>query len=192
MGTFGKRLTVFAVALLTSVTAQAESLAIRGGVTSVKLSKELIGALTSLKVAPSVLAPSSINPQLIVRFPISTGVLEKGGRGEVDHTGGLQLKAGGTTVSLSSFIIDTTASTPQLTGLVVANGQLVGRAPLFSISVATGGGISVGKRLATGRGIKLALTAEAAQALNVAFSVSAFSAGIPIGNASFRAVSTPR
>ena len=106
------------------------------------------------------------------------------------HSGGLNLKAGNTTVTLSDFVIDTTGSAPVLTGLVSANGDLVARLPLFSITLTQTPTIKnygvAGQVIISGAA--LALTSQAAAALNQAFGVSAFSEGIPIGTANVNAL----
>jgi hypothetical protein len=176
-----------AIFLSTSLPAFADNILLNRGFTTVKLSTELVSALTTLSVTPSGVLPTVISPRGAAIFPISTGVVENSGKGEIAHTGGLRLTAGSVKVFLSSFLIDTTGATPVLTGLVTVNDTLVGRAPLFNIVVSSTGGFSIRGRRVVGKGISLTLTDQAAQALNGSFSVQAFSAGIPIGTAVIRA-----
>jgi hypothetical protein len=88
-------------------------------------------------------------------------------------------------VTLSSFVIDTTGSAPVLTGLVKANDSVIARLPLFDIKLNAAPQITPYGSFSNLqiRDADLTLTADAAAALNGAFNVSAFSAGIPIGKA---------
>ncbi|WP_413624574.1 hypothetical protein [Luteibacter sp. Lutesp34] len=159
------------------------------GTTAVSLSSALLDALSSLNVSVSRQFPADLNGGT-ARFPIPTGQIDLGSaHGEIVHAGGLNLKAGATTVTLSDFVIDTTGPTPVLTGLVAANGDVVGRLPLFAITLTrnpvirnfgVAGQVSIS-------GASLALTDAAAQALNGAFGVTAFAQGIPVGTASVNA-----
>jgi len=100
------------------------------------------------------------------------------------HSGGLTLKAGDTKVALQSFIIDTTTK-PVITGLVVVNGKLLGRVPLFDLTLPAG--FSLPLHLKENRlvlkGVGVTLDAQAAGALDAVFHVNAFTAGFPIGTA---------
>jgi len=160
------------------------------GNTTVTLSPVLLNALSSLHVTPSRQFPGELNGA-VARFPIPIGQIDlANAHGEIAHSGGLNLKAGNTTVTLSDFVIDTTGSAPVLTGLVTANGDLVARLPLFDIALTqtpviknygVAGQVTIS-------GASLTLTSAAAAALNQAFGVSAFSQGIPIGTASVNAL----
>jgi hypothetical protein len=160
------------------------------GNTTVALSPALLNALSSLHVAPSRQFPGELTGAT-ARFPISTGQIDLAtAHGEIVHSGGLNLKSGNTTVTLSDFVIDTTGSAPVLTGLVTANGDLVARLPLFDITLTQAPVIKnygvAGQVIISGAA--LSLTTAGATALNQAFNVTAFSQGIPIGNASVNAL----
>lgn len=118
-------------------------------------------------------------------FPITSGQIDlANAKGEVIHSGGLTLTAGTTVVDLSQFIIDTTQSSgPVLTGLVKANGSVVGRIPLFTITLPSLTLPLSVKRTLTIPSAALILTDQAAEALNGAFNVTAFTVGIPVGTA---------
>lgn len=156
------------------------------GNTTVTLSPALLNALSALHVTPSRQFPAELSGAT-ARFPIPTGQIDLAtAHGEIVHAGGLNLKAGNTTVTLSDFVIDTTGNTPVLTGLVAANGNLVARVPLFSITLTQAPVVKnygVAGQLSI-PGAALSLTADAAAALNQAFGVSAFAQGIPVGTAS--------
>lgn len=173
-------------ALLSSPAEAAPTVNTYVGNTTVHLSPVLLNALGALHVTPSRQFPAELSGAT-ARFPIPTGQIDLAtAHGEIVHAGGLNLKAGSTTVTLSDFVIDTTGNAPVLTGLVAANGNLVARVPLFSITLTQAPVVKnygVAGQLAIS-GVALSLTADAAAALNQAFGVSAFTQGIPIGTAS--------
>lgn len=161
-----------------------------GGETRVVLSTTLVGALKSLGVSLKAQYPAYVSNGAAT-FPIPVGEIDLGdARGQISHSGGLVLKAGKTSVGLSNFVIDTSGSSPVLTGLVRVNDGLIGRLPLFSIKFnsaplvnswsPTSGSLRVVD-------VDLKLTSEAAAALNQVFNVSAFGAGVPIGRARVQA-----
>lgn len=163
-----------------------------GEATSVTLSTDFVGALGALQVTPAPLGLAFLADGVAV-FPISSGALDLAdAQGQIVHLGGLKLTAGSTVVELSDFIIDTTQpANPQLTGIVVANGSLVGRLPLFdlqlpSLSLPLQPGGNFG-RLLDLPGVGVTLDPQAAAALNSVFHVSAFSGGLKIGTAEVRA-----
>src|SRR5512145_1319338 len=152
---------------------------IRDGYTLVELLPEFVGALNSLGIAPSKVLPATLY-QRIAYFPITGGRLDAANaKGEVPHSGGLTLTRGGTQVVLTDFIIDTT-STPKLTGIVTANGSIVGRIPLFNLALPPLGlplQLPAGPETLLIEGNRVTLTAEAATALNGAFGTTAFTPG---------------
>jgi hypothetical protein len=160
------------------------------GSTSVKLSGDFVGALTSLQVQPAAVGRGSL-AEGVAAFPISGGAIDLGTvRAEIIHQGGLSLTAGGTTVELTDFVITTLADRPVLTGLVTVNDDLAVRAPLFALqlpAVSTPLQPHSGSIL-TLEGVGVTLTSEAATALNQAFGVSAFRQGINIGTANVNAI----
>lgn len=156
-----------------------------GGDTRVTLSSTFLGALDSLGVTASPSFPASIRNGN-ARFPIPTGEIDAASyKGEIVHDGGLNLRAGALTVNISSFVIDTTGSAPVLTGLVKANDSLVGRIALFDLVLGSAPQVQPFGRYGSLRinDVAVTLNAEAAGALNDAFGVTAFTAGIPIGTA---------
>ena len=181
--------TLFAIALAFSAlpVLAAPTAVPEGGKTSVTLSPVFLQALATLKVAPAATAPGRLVARqgaVVASFPITTGAIDAGTLvAEVDHVGGLSLTAGSTVVKLSAFLINLPGSgTPTLTGLVTANGSLVGRLPLFDLAVSSKG-VSAGEGRIRVSGVGVTLDAAAAQALNQVFKVTAFKEGIPIGTA---------
>jgi hypothetical protein len=168
------------------VASAAPTAQIQNGYTLVELLPGFVDALGSLGIAPSKTLPATLYHRLAY-FPITGGRLDAAtARGEVPHSGGLRLTRGTTQVVLSDFIIDTTAS-PRLTGLVTANGSIVGRIPLFDLALPA---LALPLQLPAGpetlliEGSRVRLAAEAASALNGAFGTTAFAPGFEVGIAS--------
>ena len=161
---------------------------ITGGYTLVELAPEFVAALGTLGIAPSKNLPGTLHSRIAL-FPITGGRVDAANaRGEIPHAGGLKLTRGTTQVILTDFIIDTASgANARLTGLVTANGSVVGRVPLFNVALPA---IQLPLALPPSpeqlliEGNRLTLTAEAATALNGAFGVTAFAAGFNIGVAS--------
>jgi len=154
------------------------------GRTSVRLSSTFTTALTDLGVSVGRVFPTEVENGA-VGFPVTGGAIDlETASGNILHSGGLTLKAGDTKVALQSFIIDTTAK-PVITGLVVVNGKLLGRVPLFDLTLPAG--FSLPLHLKENRlvlkGVGVTLDAQAAGALDAVFHVNAFTAGFPIGTA---------
>lgn len=153
------------------------------GVTSVTLSSTFVDALTSLSLTPGTVAPTELERGK-ASFPVIGGALDLAtGKGNILHSGGLTLNAGDTHVALQSFIIDTTA-TPVITGLVSVNGTLIGRIPLFDITLPAGFSVPLNPRgwVLQLKGVGLALDPAAASALSGVFKTTV-PAGLPIGTA---------
>jgi hypothetical protein len=174
---------------MTSAANAAPTAVFNGFRTSVALSSELVGALTSLNVAPSPVFPATLRNG-VAAFPIPSGELDlANAKGEVLHLGGLRLSTASTRVELTQFIIDTTAASGAvLTGLVKVNGNVVGRLPLFSLALPSIDLPIAPRRTIVVPNVNLTLTDTAAQALNATFNVNAFAAGIPVGVATVTAV----
>jgi hypothetical protein len=163
---------------------------IEAGRTTVNLASSFVSALGSLGVTPGTIGPTELKGSW-VNFPITGGAFDLDtALGQVLHSGGLTLTAGSTEVRLQSFIIDTTGSAPQITGIVVADGKLVGRLPLFNLTLAEN--ISLPIKPEGGvfkeKGIGVTLTASAASALNSAFHITALAGGLDIGTANIVAL----
>lgn len=156
------------------------------GYTSVAPDAGFLAAAGSLGVSVSPIQGSKL------AFPIVTGSIDLAtAAGEILHSNGIVLKAGGTVVELRNFIIDTTGAKPVLTGLVVANETTIGRLPLFDLGLPPGLTLPLQPkgwlRVLTLPGVTLKLTDDAAAALNGAFNVTAFAEGFLIGTAKVNA-----
>jgi len=169
-----------------------KSKTVEAGLTSVKLSTTFTGALESLGVTAGTVAPTRICDGTAT-FPITGGAIDlDSAAGNIVHSGGLTLEAGGTEVRLQSFVIDTTSTTPGapvLTGIVIVNNKLVGRLPLFNLVLPAG--FSLPLRAEGGfvlqlKDVGLTLTSTAAGALNGVYGLKpgTIPADLPIGTAS--------
>jgi len=162
------------------------------GKTTVTLSNDFLGALVALRLSAGTVGEGTLRSG-VASFPVTGGALDLAtAKGEINHTGGLVLATSSTRVELLSFNIDTSGSRTVLTGLVTVNGDFVGRLPLFDLTLP-----SVTLPLQPQAfnnlflpGVRVALSAEAAQALNTVFGVTAFTQGFNIGTASLFAITT--
>ena len=175
-----------ALSMVAPMASAAPTAQINNGYTLVEFLPEFVGALGSLGIAPSKVLPGTLY-QRIAYFPITGGRIDaSNARGEVPHSGGLSLTKGATQVLISDFVIETTSS-PRLTGIVTANGTIVGRIPLFNLALPP---LVLPLQLPAGpetlliEGSRVTLTSEAATALNGAFGTTAFTPGFHIGIAS--------
>jgi len=162
------------------------------GKTSVALSNDFLAALVALKLSAGAVGDGSLRSG-VASFPVTGGALDLGtAKGEINHSGGLNLTAGSTRVELLSFNIDTSGASPVLTGLVTVNGDFVGRLPLFNLELPA---LTLPLQPQAFNtiflpGVKVTLSAEAAQALNTVFGVTAFVEGFNIGTASVFGITT--
>jgi hypothetical protein len=178
---------VILAAALLPVAASAQTRQLARGATSVELSDDFTGALTTLGVMAKPIRPGSADGN-VVRFPVTAGELDpENAHAEVFHSGGLQLQANDVKVRLLNFTIDTTGAKAVLTGAVIVNGSLVGRLPLFDLSLPS---LTLPLDLGQDRvtrltvpGVAVTLSDAAAGALNQVFNVSAFTGGLNIGTA---------
>jgi hypothetical protein len=159
-----------------------------GGRTSVSLSSDFVNALTTLKVTPGTVGSGRLR-QGVASFPITSGAGDLGTvKLEVNHRGGLSLKAGKTVVELTDYSISNLGGKPVLTGLVKADDSLVGRIPLFNLELSGGPTTKTIHNVTelSLSGVKVTLAKSAADALNGVFKVTAFQEGLNIGTASVK------
>lgn len=184
-------LAIVAMVFMLTLVSQAQSaptVRLFGGLTSLELSEDLVAALGTLNLTPDVIEPGALR-EGFARFPISGGGIDQASlAGDIFHVGGLAFtSADGTTVEVFNFVIDTLSEQPVLTGLVAVNDDLVGRIPLFNLSLAN---VQVEEPRfgLTLQGAAVSLTADAANALNAAFGVEAFVEGFNVGVAAVSAL----
>ena len=183
---------LISVACLAASFSFAQTVPVASGRTSVTLSSDFLGALTTLQVRPGVAGQGRL-VGAVASFPITQGSVDAtNARGEIFHTGGITLDAGTSTrVQLLNFTIDTSGNSPILSGVVLVNGSLVGRIPLFSLRLPAGLALPLAPRggaVVDLNGVGVLLSRDAADALNGVFRVTAFVQGFNIGTANVRAI----
>jgi len=171
--------------LFTQSASAAPTARVSSGTTDVSLSSVFINSVSGLGIGVSLSSPGRQRRGLL-SFPIRTGQLDTVTlKGEIFHEGGIRLSNGAVAVDLLNFVIDSSAAgapAPVLTGLVRLNNSVVGRIPLFTLTLkdpivsAFGAFLSLPNTAVT-------LRPEAATALNQAFSVNAFTSGFNVGTA---------
>lgn len=149
------------------------------GSTTLTLDPGTAAALQSLGVAVAPVAPATAGPAG-VSFPV-TGV---GGSLwpfalKINHSGGLALSAGATTVALTNYTIEL-GKKPRLIATVGG-----ARVAILSLDLKKAKIGIRGKSVTVGP-VKASLTAAAAGALNGAFGVTAFTEGLVLGTANVK------
>jgi hypothetical protein len=169
------------VLAVSTFTAHAQTRNFRTGVTTVHLAEGFVSALGSLHVKPSPLGNSELR-EGVIDFPILEGEFDPTDlKTEIIHSGGLRLAAGGTTVDLRHFIIDTTGAKPVITGLIVLDGKVVGRVALFDLQIKASDLGWESKSVLVLRNVGVTLDSGAAATLNSVFHISALAGGLDIG-----------
>ncbi len=108
------------------------------------------------------------------------------GIGEVEHNGGYIIPVAGHTFTFQSLTIDTTnVSAPVVTALLSIDNRLVGRIPLFLITTPEDFVLPLVPQngIEQLNGLTLALSPQAAGAINGLFGVQAIPAGLSVGTA---------
>ena len=162
-----------------SVRARTDEADIRArSATSLEIDPGALSALTSLGIAPGVIAPATLTGTTAA-FPISGGQVKLDlSAGTIRHRGGISLTKGATVVRLESFDVRLGAS-PQLFAAINGGAQ---KAAILDLDL-TGVTPAVDGRTVTLAGVTAKLTQGAADALNAAFATTAFSAGLVLGRA---------
>jgi hypothetical protein len=183
--TIGAGLAIGALALTASAPASAATYPVGGGNTTLKLDAGTASALTSLGVAVHRVGTAT-KVMGGFRFPVTGGLIDGDSvAGNVNHSGGLLLRAGTTRVNLTNYRIITTG-TPRLVGKV--NGSTA-NVPLFTLDLSKAKitRVGLGTRVS---GVALNLHPRGAAALRAAFGTPAFTNGLRFGVATLNA--TPR
>lgn len=159
------------------------------GRTRVAVAGSFLTALQGLQVNLAAIESarlSSINGNISVAFPITGGAVDLGDTsGEFDHSGGLSLDGGGTTVYLTQFAIQLyPGEAPVITGLVAVNGKFAARMPLFDLSL-SGAQVEHNDDSITVKNVALTLDPKAAGALSQAFGTTV--PPLPVGTANVAA-----
>lgn len=161
--------------------AQAQTVALDSGATTLRLDASAARALSGLGVSVAPIAPARAGSAGIA-FPITGGRIDPAsGAGRVDHSGGLRLRGGGTTVRLTSPRITITRSIQTLSTVVGGGRVHTFRLDLSRAEVARDG---LGTEVT---GVIVRLTQKGATALNRAFGTRALKSGLRLGTASVSA-----
>jgi Htaa len=161
---------------------KAKCVKFKGGETILALDPAVASLLDSSGIQPSPVAPATANTDGSLSFPITGGrVNAKNLAGKIKHDGGIRLATNAVQVELTKFTIDTRAA--ELTALVGGN-----RVAILSLDLG-GAKVKVNEKRGKLRikNVAAKLTADAATALNGAFSTTAFAEGALIGNATVNA-----
>ncbi|MDR3418542.1 MAG: hypothetical protein P4L83_20420 [Nevskia sp.] len=188
-----------AAAGLSLLAAQAQAAPVAGvtlGFDFVSLdSKVFLPTLKAQKITPAGVKPGSVTLYKSgggeAWFPVSGGAVDTTSfKFDADHSGGLSLACGTTTVDMTALAFDSASKT--VTGIVVVDdaansqgGDLSGRLPLFTLDL-TSAKNKTGKGTVSISGVALSLTSGAVTALNTAFNgCGALPTGstIPVGTA---------
>ena len=145
------------------------------GATTLRLDPGTAAALTSLGVTPGVIAPASATSAGL-SFPITDSPLRALHTGTITHSGGISLTAGSTQVDLTDFWINL-APRPNLSAEVGG-----ARVSILSLDLSRAP-THVSHGVLTLGPVTASLTQMAADALNSAFGVTAFTKGLVLGAA---------
>lgn len=153
--------------------AEATTLTLTGAQTTLALDADTAAILTDNGIEVAPVDPATAGDDGIA-FPITGGEVDADTlAGTINHSGGLAFTAGGTTLELTDFVIDTTAGT--LTATAGGDQVVILDVDLTGLQRTDGDdGIEL-------TGIATTLSADGADALNATFDVELFEQGIPIG-----------
>lgn len=183
-------LMVWMMTTYSQLSAAAPTARMASGVTTVELNDAFTGAIDGSAVTVGSVVPGVVVDRYAV-LPVVGGGFDLGtAQGEILHAGGLSISAANGSLIFQDFILST-ADAPILSGLVVLNGAVVGRFPLFElafpadfelpVSLAADGTLSL-------TGLEVSLTAQAATALNRVFAVTTFHEHFVIGTAAVSSI----
>ncbi|MGI9539800.1 MAG: HtaA domain-containing protein [Miltoncostaeaceae bacterium] len=150
------------------------TLTLTGAQTTLALDADTAAILTDNGIEVAPVDPATAGDDGI-SFPITGGEVDADTlAGTINHSGGLAFTAGGTTLELTDFVIDTTAGT--LTATAGGDQVVILDVDLTGLQRTDGDdGIEL-------TGITTTLSQDGADALNATFDVELFEQGIAIGN----------
>jgi hypothetical protein len=161
---------------------------VTNGSTNITLASTVVPALTSAGISLGTQSGTSLHSGVIDLSAIGGAVDLDTGNAQVIHNGGINLTAGSNKVILQSLMIDTTNGAAIISGLVSVNGVLLGRMPIFDLSVSsalTFPFTTNNQGRLTVTGIDVTLDSTIAGLLNSTFTSAGnpFAGGITIGTA---------
>ncbi len=153
--------------------AEVTTLTLTGESTTLALDADTATVLTDNGIEVAPVDPATAGDDGI-SFPITGGEVDAETlAGTINHSGGLAFTAGGTTLELTDFVIDTTNGT--LTATAGGDQVTILDVDLTALERTDGDTITL-------TGITTTLSADGAAALNSTFDVELFEEGIPIGD----------
>ena len=189
-----KALVTVTLVLATAAGAHAQNTAtVEYGRTVLAFDPSFTSAIGSLGATIGGVGFSSVDSNGVIVFPVVSGALDlQTGRGEVLHLGGISVAANGLQLRLQNLVLDTTGS-PVLTAVLVVNNKLIGRIPLFDVSVPASTSLplqtTVGVLQINGFGVRF--NATGAATLNAVFGNNAIPAGLLVGTMNVYTVISP-
>jgi hypothetical protein len=186
--------------LFPAAAVQATTYNIPSGQTTVAFSPQFFNLLPTLGAKVSKISPAktkgSLNKQnLQAVFPITIGAVDTASNiAQIGHRGGLTLMTNNNDkVQFSAFSIDFAlppSTARVMTALIVVNGAIVGRVPVFNLGTSEVASSIKGSTI-TLNNVALTMTKEAADALNTLFNLpgqggGSFYEGFPTGTANLK------
>ncbi|MEM1111371.1 MAG: hypothetical protein AAGI11_05630 [Pseudomonadota bacterium] len=150
------------------------------GATRVALEMSFLEALSANGIDVATIDRGALNTRtLTLRFPVRGGAVDAGTvEGDIFHVGGLSLSRDDSEVSLLNFTIETyntpdiltsTERSPQLTGVVVLNGDTLGRFPLFDLDLSNAAVVIGDDGSLKVRNVGVTISAAASLAIDTVF-----------------------
>jgi hypothetical protein len=173
---------------ITAPTANARTLRLKGGATTLTFGQPAVEALTDMGIsfaasAPATAAGSSLS------FPIRSGKLKVSGKkvsGRITHRGGMSLSNQSLSIALTKPLVKLAGKTSTFDATAA-----FGASPSMTITMADLD-LSKAKTSITSKririsGVHVKLTELAATSMNAGFSVTGFTPGFEIGTATLKA-----
>lgn len=160
-------------------------LVLTGGVTMLKLDPATAGVLTQNGIAVAPVSSAKVGESGIA-FPIQGGIIDPATLGgSFTHAGGLKFTAGGKSLTIRDFTVNTVNGT--LTAWVDEVGA---RIPVLDLNLSKVS-VALGRTSVNLRGVTATLNGTAASALNDYFGTTLFAKGLSIGSVRVSAKFTP-
>ena len=153
------------------------------GSTALVLDPSTASALTGLGVTPGLVAPADAGRGGALEFPITTPLSRAFATGTIEHSGGISLTAGATTVDLTNFWIDL-GGHDLSADVSTSTGVNLGRVTIVSLDF-SGAHLGFSRGALTYGPVSADLNSAAIGALNEVFGTS-LTAPIPLGTATVR------
>lgn len=156
-----------------SVTLPAQTRTIVYGRTTITNSA-FLQYVASFNVTTTDLAGNPIQNNSTV-FPVTEGAIDlRTAAGEVTNSGGYIFRGNGNSVRIENLVVDTTTPTnPVVTAIFVVNDKLVGRVPLYQVTIPAGTSLPQSQAGTEEiSGLNLTLTKAAATLLNGALIIT--------------------